>query len=237
MLQGKGGVGKSFVCAMLAQYQMSKGKTPLCIDTDPINGTFHGYEALGVVKLEVLHDQEIVPRKFDQLVDLIRRNDNGNDVIIDNGASTFVPLSHYLLLHDIAGLLQELEHELVVHTVVVGGQAQDDTLKGFLYLVRQLPEPVSFVVWLNQYWGPVLHGEERFEDFEIYKTNRDRISAVVTIPELHKDTFGEDLSEMLRDRLTFNQALEKEAFSFMAIRRLKMIRQTLFELMDNTSVL
>ena len=51
MLQGKGGVGKSFISALVAQYQKAKGQTPLCIDTDPVNGTFHGYEGLNVVKL------------------------------------------------------------------------------------------------------------------------------------------------------------------------------------------
>ena len=38
-LQGKGGVGKSFISATTAQYKHHKGQTPLCIDTDPINST------------------------------------------------------------------------------------------------------------------------------------------------------------------------------------------------------
>jgi CO dehydrogenase nickel-insertion accessory protein CooC1 len=46
VLQGKGGVGKSFIAAMLAQYKARKGQIPLCIDTDPVNATFHGYKAL-----------------------------------------------------------------------------------------------------------------------------------------------------------------------------------------------
>jgi hypothetical protein len=33
VLQGKGGVGKSLIAAILAQYNVSKGKQPLCIDT------------------------------------------------------------------------------------------------------------------------------------------------------------------------------------------------------------
>ena len=40
VLQGKGGVGKSFIAAVLAQFKASKGQKPLCIDTDPINATF-----------------------------------------------------------------------------------------------------------------------------------------------------------------------------------------------------
>ena len=37
VLQGKGGVGKSFIAAILAQYMNAMGRKPLCIDTDPVN--------------------------------------------------------------------------------------------------------------------------------------------------------------------------------------------------------
>ena len=238
MLQGKGGVGKSFISALIAQYQKAKGQTPLCIDTDPVNGTFHGYEGLNVVKLEVLAGREIVPRKFDMLVELIGGSGEDNDVIIDNGASTFVPLSHYLISHEIAELLREMGHELIIHTVVTGGQAQDDTVNGFVHLVQQLPEPVMFVVWLNQYWGPIIAGDKGgFEDFKAYKANKGRILAIVKIPELQKDTFGQDLSDMLRERLTFDQALAMASLTIMTRQRLKMMRSNLFQLMDGAAVL
>jgi len=45
VLQGKGGVGKSFVAAPMAQFLQDKGRDPLCIDTDPVNATFAGYSA------------------------------------------------------------------------------------------------------------------------------------------------------------------------------------------------
>ena len=44
ILQGKGGVGKSLIAAVLAQYKASKGQNPLCIDTDPVNATFNGFK-------------------------------------------------------------------------------------------------------------------------------------------------------------------------------------------------
>ena len=74
-LQGKGGVGKSFICTLLAQYKMAKGPAPLCVDTDAVNGTFHGFGALNVVKLDVLEGKEINRGKFDKLVELIVEND------------------------------------------------------------------------------------------------------------------------------------------------------------------
>ncbi|MCC8996711.1 MAG: hypothetical protein LM517_06610 [Nitrosomonas sp.] len=46
-----------------------------------------------------------------------------SDVIIDNGASSFVPMSHYLISNQIPALLLDMGHELVVHTVITGSQA------------------------------------------------------------------------------------------------------------------
>jgi CO dehydrogenase nickel-insertion accessory protein CooC1 len=70
ILQGKGGVGKSFIAATIAQYKASKGQKPLCIDTDPVNLTFHGYKALGVRRLELMDGEEINSRNFDTLVEI-----------------------------------------------------------------------------------------------------------------------------------------------------------------------
>ena len=69
ILQAKGGVGKSFISAMLAQYKRAKGQAPLCIDTDPMNATFTGYQALGVRKLNLLKGDEIDVRNFDTLLE------------------------------------------------------------------------------------------------------------------------------------------------------------------------
>jgi hypothetical protein len=40
VLQGKGGVGKSMISAILGQYFHHKTTTPHCFDTDPVNATF-----------------------------------------------------------------------------------------------------------------------------------------------------------------------------------------------------
>src|SRR5579859_3467685 len=39
-LQGKGGVGKSLVASILAQYFRHHGREIRCIDSDPVNQTF-----------------------------------------------------------------------------------------------------------------------------------------------------------------------------------------------------
>lgn len=232
-MQGKGGVGKSLISSILAQYFYSKKKTPLCIDTDPVNATFHGFKALNVQRLDLMKDDEIDHRKFDDLIDLISKNKS--DVIIDNGASTFVPLSHYLISNDIAGFLEERGHELIIHTVITGSQALPDTLNGFSKMVKQYSNDVSFVIWLNSFWGKIELDGKDFESLKIYQDNKDRVDAIITIPPYKPETFGHDLNDVLQAKLTFNEAIAKPDYTIMMRHRVKMIRDGLFNQLEVAS--
>jgi len=234
VLQGKGGVGKSFVASTLAQYKINKGEEPLCIDTDPVNTTFAGYEALNVTRLQIMDGDEINSRRFDDLIELIAPTTN--DAIIDNGASSFVPLSHYLISSNIPSLLADMGHELLVHTVITGGQAMQDTVNGFSQLVTQFTENVSFVVWLNSYWGPVQHQGKGFEQMKSYIDNKAKISAIIHIPALKQETFGHDVTEMLQERLTFSEAIGSSERTIMTRQRLKIVRDELFNQLTNAVV-
>jgi hypothetical protein len=235
ILQGKGGVGKSVIAAMLAQYKASKGHKTLCIDTDPVNATFHGYEALDVHQIALMEDDEIIPRRFDALVEIIAPSEH--DIIIDNGASAFVPLTHYLITNQVPALLAGMGHELVIHTVVTGGQALLDTVNGFRQLAGQFPAEASFVVWLNPYWGPIQHEGKSFEQLKAYLDRKSRVSAIVQMPVLKEETFGRDLSDMLQARLTFDEALAAASLTIMTRQRLKIIKGKLFDHLDQAAVL
>jgi len=234
-LQGKGGVGKSFICALLAQYKITKGPAPLCVDTDAVNGTFHGFGALNVVKLDILEGKEINRGKFDKLFELIVEND-GNDAIVDSGASTFVPLWHYMTGNKVPELLAGMGRELVIHTVVTGGQALEETVAGFSQLAGQFPEQVPFVVWLNPYFGPIERERTGFEQFGEYIDLKDQVSAIVRMPQL-AELFRRDLSDMLQRRLTFDEALRMPFFTIITRQRLIMIKRNFFQLMDGAVVL
>ena len=100
----------------------------MCFDTDPVNRTFSGYRAFGVgtVRLGARPD-EIDPRRFDRLIERIMALGASNRrarrtprrpggapttpetapqtaVVIDNGASTFLPLLGYLVESDAAAV-------------------------------------------------------------------------------------------------------------------------------------
>ncbi len=235
LLQGKGGVGKSFIAATIAQYKENKGQKPLCIDTDPVNATFHGYKALDVTLLQIMENDEINPRSFDTLVEMMATSKD--DVIIDNGASAFVPLSHYLISNRVPALLADMGHELIVHTVITGGQALRGTVSGFAQITRLFPREALFVVWLNPYWGPIEHEGKSFEQMKAYLANKERVSAIARIPLLKTETYGRDLGDMLQARLTFAEALAMASLTIMTRQRLQMVKRQLFDQLDLATVL
>lgn len=227
ILQGKGGVGKSFIAAAIAQYKTARGAHPVCIDTDPVNATFSGYKSIGAKRLQILEGDEINTRNFDALVEQISRAKE--DIIIDNGASSFVPLSHYLISNKVPLLLKEMGHPFVIHTVVTGGQALLDTTNGLNSLALNFASDACFVVWLNSYWGPIEHEGKSFEQLKVYVTHRGNISGLVRIPALKAETYGRDLSDMLQARLTFDEALAMDSLTIMTRQRLKIIQTQLYE--------
>ena len=226
-LQGKGGVGKSFCASTLAQWLHSTGRKPVCIDTDPVNRTFSGYAALRVEHIKIMQDDEINSRRFDELVERISGTDE--DVVIDNGSSSFVALSHYLLSNDVPAVLSSLGHPLVVHVVITGGQMLVDTMNGFAHVVQHFGDDASFVVWLNPFWGPIVHEGKSFEEMRAYTAVRDRVSAIIQVPRLKAETFGADLSSVLKARQTFAEAIAAPERSIMERQRIKVIKDRLFE--------
>ena len=177
-----------------------------------------------------MEGDEIDPRKFDNLVELISKSKS--DVVIDNGASTFVALSHYLISNHIPALLIEMGHELIVHTVITGGQALSDTLNGFGLMIKQFSSDITFVVWLNPFWGKIESNGKSFESMKVYLDNKSRVSAIIKIPDYKAETFGRDLSEMLQAKLTFDDAIDKPELTIMMRQRLKIVKSQLFEQLE-----
>lgn len=239
ILQGKGGVGKSLIASLLTQYLLLKNpdlnKPLTLIDTDPINQTFSRYERLPVQSLNILENEEINPRKFDEIIELIASSKG--DTVIDNGASSFIALSTYIKEMGIAEIIKTLGHELIIHTVITGGQAFNDTLVGFAQMANHLGGHAKFVVWLNPYWGEVKADGKTFEQMAVYKAHKAAISALIQMPELKQETFGHDLSSMLNENLTFEEAINDPNKTIMTRQRLKIMQDDLYKRLDAAVVL
>jgi hypothetical protein len=121
--------------------------------------------------------------------------------------------------------------------VITGSQALLDTVSGFAQIASQFPTEAIFVVWLNPFWGPIEHEGKSFEQMKAYTANKARVSAIVKLPALKEDTYGRDLSDMLQDRLSFDEALAMNSLTIMTRQRLKIVKGQVFGLLDNASVL
>lgn len=229
-LQGKGGVGKSYVAAILAQHQKGANKDIICVDTDPVNCTFAEYKAFGATRIEIMEGSKINERNFDKLMELIIETDS--DIIVDNGSSSFVPLSNYLIENQAIELLQEAGKEIFIHPVITGGQAMLDTLSGFDSLASQFTEHAKIIVWLNEYFGDIQSEGKAFEKMKVYQNHKERVDGIVKIPRINNDTFGQDVELMLKSKLSFDEAISSEDFKMMSKQRLKMVKKNIWSQLD-----
>ncbi|MBF0250843.1 MAG: conjugal transfer protein TraL [Alphaproteobacteria bacterium] len=234
ILQGKGGVGKSFVASLLAQHFQAKGSKPICIDTDPVNKTFAGYKAFDAARIELMNGDDLDPRAFDELIETVMAAEDCATFVVDNGASSFVPLCSWLIENEVIGFLKDAGVNLVVHSVITGGQAYADTMAGLGNLLKHFDVPL--VVWLNEFYGKTEHNGTPFEKTALFKGNTDRIHAVIRLPQRRKETFGHDLDLILRDKKTFAEARLDPGLSIMTRQRLVMIWRDLDQLISNANL-
>ena len=230
-LQGKGGVGKSLVASVLAQYFQEHGRDVRCIDTDPVNRTLAQYSALGADRLNLRDEHNrIDQRSFDILMERFLTED-GATFVVDNGASTFLPLWHYLLENSALDYLRQQGRRVYVHTVITGGQALIDTLNGFNELAQTTQER-NIVVWVNEYFGRVEADGKKFSEMAAYRDNADKVCGAVIFTKRNQDTFGRDVEDMVSAKLTFQEAITTASVTIMAKQRLKMVQRDLFEQLD-----
>ncbi|MBL4747898.1 MAG: conjugal transfer protein TraL [Magnetovibrio sp.] len=228
ILQGKGGVGKSLVSFFLAQYFKNQGQETLCFDTDPVNQTFASFPALNVQSFDLLENGRIIERTFDQFVMALIEAPEDAAIVIDNGASTFLPLCAYLKENDTISLLQEQGHEVLLHSVITGGPSILDTMNGLQALLINFPD-VPIAVWLNEYFGRTEIDGVAVEDSKLVKKFSDRIHAFIHIGQRNNDLFAHDFDDMLKRRLTFEEARNEPSIWILNRQRLVMIQRETFE--------
>jgi hypothetical protein len=224
ILQGKGGVGKSFVASLLAQHFRAGGREDVvCVDTDPVNATFAGYEAFEARRVELLDNGVVDSGRFDGLMVSIVNEDA--HFVVDNGASCFIPLTKYLFESNALDVICATGREVVFHSVLTGGYGLRDTVAGFDWLAEKMPAEAKIVVWLNEFFGPIEADGKGFEQMKVYERHQDRISALLRLPKQNEQTFGRDLKTMLDQRLTFAQAKASPDFNLFAKQRISMMER------------
>lgn len=229
LLQGKGGVGKSYIASLIAQYLKEQGEPVVCLDTDAVNASLSDIPALSVSRINLFEGDgdEIDTDALDGMVERFLTEDA--NFVVDNGATSFKPLSRYLIQDGIADTIAGNGKRMVVHTVVAGGQEFAQTVRGFDSIAGQFPESVELVLWLNEHHGRLTADDgTTFEGTPVYQKHASRIAGVVKLPQLHK-AFADNLRDMLGRNLTFAEAMEDRDIFTVAKQRLVQIRRPIWE--------
>ena len=75
-------------------------------------------------------------------------------------------------------------------------------------------------------------GGRAFEQFKLAQDLGPKLLGSVLIRKRNPDTFEDDVQQMLRSRLTFEEAIASPDFSLVSKQRLQIVRRELFEQMD-----
>jgi len=229
-LQGKGGVGKSLVASLLAQYfRHRKGTSVRCIDADPVNQTLAQYKDLGAERLELIREGSVDQRAFDVLMECLLTE--SGTFIVDNGASTFIPLWNYMLENNAVSILKAAGRRIFVHCVLTGGQALADTLSGFARLAQTTGER-NIVLWVNEYFGRLERDGRTLAELPVYTEHSGSVIGSIAIPRRNQDTFGRDMEEVIARKLTLQEAIDSATFPIMVRQRLRIIQRELFDQLD-----
>lgn len=233
-LQGKGGVGKSLVSSILAQYLRARSRDLVCVDTDPVNRTLAGFEALDCRTLDLMTEPtKLDVRQFDVLMEQLLTEPT--DFVVDNGASSFVPLWGYMIESGALAMLREHQRRVVIHSVITGGQSMADTVLGFTAVADTLPN-ASVCLWLNDHFGPTVFDGVPVNELPEMSQREAKVLGVVRLQQRNPDTFGVDVREMLQRRLTFTEALSDGGTTIMAKQRLRTVQSDLYEQLDQVAL-
>lgn len=234
ILQGKGGVGKTMVSSILMQFLSDIDESLLGIDTDSVNHTLAQYKAYNVKDYDIYRPESsyLDESVIEQMAEYIYESPH-NNIIIDNGASSFVPLLQYLTSNNIIPLLQEAGHEVYIHTVITGGQGLEDTVGGLVSILGSFTD-VSVITWLNYKFGDIEKNGKPFKEWPAYKNNKERISGIIPVDFQQGQLFQEDLEFMLSGKLTFDEAMAQS--KLFSRNRLKQMKKQIFDLIEATDL-
>jgi ABC-type dipeptide/oligopeptide/nickel transport system ATPase component len=237
-LQGKGGVGKTLSSSYLMQYLnennniKDKKRKIKGIDTDPNNRSFKSIKKLDIEELPLFNEnQQINERNFDKMIETFFNNQD-TTFVVDNGATSFLPLISYLVENDIMQMLEEKFH-IVINIPITGGEAQNDTLNGMKYIIDTFKEDnVNFNIWINEFFGKVIKDEKPFEQMEYYEKYKSNIHGIFTLPQVNANTYGVDLRKMHKAKQTFEEVAKDTEYKLMEKQRLIGYKNKLFDSLE-----
>ena len=217
ILNGKGGVGKSFLAVNLVQYLKDKAIPFVACDSDNENSTLKRFHPdAGFINLAQ-------PRSLDEMFRALERTDL---VVVDcRAASTDVFLRYFLSI-DIATVLQLLDARL---TLLMPVNHEADSLDQVQRMVESMADHARFVIIRNQ-----VHAES----FTLYDQSQVRVRLLkkmeareITMPRM-EEWLVEGLNRL---NLTITTAARHESFYLLDRQRLVTWQHRLYEQIESAA--
>ena len=217
ILNGKGGVGKSFFAVNLVQFLKDRAVPFMACDTDNENSTLKRFHPdAGFLDLSQ-------PRLLDEMFRALERTDL---VIVDcRAASTDAFLSYFKAI-DLSSVLRLLEARL---TLLMPVNHDADSLDQIQRVVEDLDAKASYIIIRNQ-----VHGES----FSLYDRSAVRVRLLKTLggKEITMTRMEEWLVEDLnRENLTVTTAAKHESFYLLDRQRLLTWQRKLYAEIDSAA--
>ena len=232
-LQGKGGVGKSYITSISAQYMLSHGHTVICVDADTLNPTLLRYEKLNATHLKLSENNIVDQRAIDTLIEILKAAPDDAYVVVDVGSNGFETLMGYQVENGLFDFLQSKGHKVYAQTVIAGGADAEETIKGAMALLASTD--VQMLVWFNEHLGPLEYQNRNLRDLDFLTAAGDRIIGSVTLRKRTAQTFGKDVQQMLVRRITFDEA--QACFDMMPAHRIKLVKNDIYAQLDEIGFL
>ena len=231
--QGKGGAGKTFIASLLCQSYLRTGKKYEAFDLDPVNRSLAAIAGLNAQPWKILQtNADIDPARFDRLVETIYQTKH--DIIMDLGATSFLPFNNYLVRNGIFELLKESANaEIIIHCVIRGGSSLLECLNGLKKLCTyHSSTQAKIVVWLNEVEGEIERNGKTFQCMKIYDETSSRISRIVVLPEQKDALHRQDMIELLKRNEMFDAAIKSAQTGIVSKMRIKNLKQLFCDVAD-----
>jgi len=220
IMQAKGGIGKSYIASLIAQYLKPTTGDLTCFDTDPLNKTFASFGGLKVQQIEITSGDRIKSELIEAFAERLLSLKPKEDVVVDFGASCILEVIDYFATSTAIELMTEHGHNVVIHTIIVGGQAAQHTRASAQNIIEEFPT-AKHVLWRNEFFGDVNPADRVIEDTDFFEGIKANLSGQVLLPAPNHELLRNDLLQNFEKGRTFVEALdEKEGVKPIAKKRL-----------------
>ena len=206
VLGGKGGVGKSIVANLLAQYHIGQGHSVHCFDTDSKHWSLSKYDALNAVMANIMDGDQIDLDGMNTWITAMMNFDEDDICVIDCGTFNFVTLVLELESMDFLKLCSEMDDQMIIHAVLMQGPDIETQLEELQELLERF-QGAEFVVWKNEHFQPISLNGSDLEQSRLFVDHRETLNKIITIPHQSCARTARILADVYNSHMTFDEVL------------------------------